>query len=569
MAVKSYKKILLVESDPGNRALLARILDFDYRMIEAANKKAAKAQIERFQEEISLILINVAIPQKEDGFAFIANCKENEETKRIPIVVLADEMEEIDLSEALLLGADDILQRPLQADIVRKRIDNLVDLKEISALVSEVECDRLTGLFNKDYYFKSVTSYLRGNHGRKFDIICCDIENIRLINEFFGVLVADMLLRHVARVFNARFSTLSLSGRVYGDVFATLVPHKKEYTEEFFAEALEEMKTFDIDFIISVKFGVYYIEDISESVSVMCDRAREAAISIKHKYGLVFAMFQPDTKAVMQTKQYVVNNLRAAIEKRQITVFFQPKYEANSEKLVGAEAFARWIISNEEAIPPNVFISVLEKNGMVALLDLYMWEETCRLMQYWLEKGNKLVPISLNLARCDIYYPNLVDTILEIVDRYKIPHELLHVEVKETAYCDDTWHLAGILNRLRAEGFAIEIDDFGTGQSSLTMLATLPVDVLKIDLSFTQNADNPKVRSIINFILVMGKMLNLTVVAEGVETYEQLDLFKGNAHTQVQGYLFNRPMPSYQFIKLVKDSFAGNRVEVEEKPEQG
>lgn len=554
MATKSYKKILLVESDPGNRAVLSRVLDFDYRMIEAANIKAAKAQLEKFKEEIALILINLLIPQKEDGFAFISLCKENEETKKIPLIVLSDELEEMDLSEAFLLGASDIIQRPLQAEILRKRVDNLVDLKEINELASEVECDRLTGLYNKDYFDKSVTSYLRGNHGRKFDVICCDIENIRLINEFFGVLVADMLMRHVAKVFSTHFSKLSLAGRVYGDVFSTLVPRSKEYDDEFFAEALEEMKSFDIDFIISVKFGVYHVDDISESVSVMCDKAHEAASSIKRRYGVNFAIFQPESRSIMQTKQYVVNNLRAAIEKRQITVFFQPKYEVDSEKMVGAEAFARWIISAYETIPPNIFINILERNGLVALLDLYMWEETCRLMQYWIDKGYQLVPISLNLARCDIYYPNLVDTILEIVDRYKIPHHLLHVEVKETAYCDDTWYLAGILKRLREEGFAIEIDDFGTGYSSMTMLASLPVDVLKIDLSFTQNADNPKVRSIINFILVMGKMMNLTVVAEGVETYEQMELFKGNAHTQVQGFLFSHPMPSYQFIKLVRDS---------------
>lgn len=533
---------------------MSRVLELDYRMIEAANIKAAKAQLARYKEELSLILIDLAIPQKEEGFAFISICKEDDETKRIPVVALVDELAEIDVSEALLLGANDILRRPLQAEIVRKRIDNLVDLKEINELVSEVECDRLTGLYNKDYFFKSVTSYLRGNHGRKFDIICCDVENIRLINEFFGALVSDMLLRHVARVFGAHFSKLSLAGRVHGDVFATLVPRNKEYDDEFFAEALEEMKSYDIDFIISVKFGVYHVDDISESVYVMSDRAHEAATTIKRRYGVNYAVFQPESRSVMQTKQYVVKNLRAAIEKRQITVFFQPKYEADSEKMVGAEAFARWIISADEAIPPNIFINILERNGLVALLDLYMWEETCRLMKYWIDKGNTLVPISLNLARCDIYYPNLVDTILEIVDRYKIPHNLLHVEVKETAYCDDTWYLAGILNRLRAEGFAIEIDDFGTGYSSMTMLASLPVDVLKIDLSFTQNADNPKVRSIINFILVMGKMMNLTVVAEGVETYEQLELFKGNAHTQVQGFLFSHPMPSYQFIKLVRDN---------------
>ena len=201
---------------------------------------------------------------------------------------------------------------------------------------------------------------------------------------------------------------------------------------------------------------------------------------------------------------------------------------------------------------PGEFIPLFEKNGFITKLDFYVWEEVCRDMRGWLDSGMRIGPVSVNISRVDFRMPDLERKIEALVDRYQIPHELFHLEVTESAYTDNPQHIIDTVSKLRDKGFAIEMDDFGSGYSSLNMLSELSVDILKLDMHFIQKKNLPQDKSILSFIISMSKLLELDTIAEGVETKEQVDKLKDMGCDYVQGYYYARPMPAAEFENYMR-----------------
>lgn len=244
--------------------------------------------------------------------------------------------------------------------------------------------------------------------------------------------------------------------------------------------------------------------------------------------------------------------METALAKGQFEVYLQPKYQIRDGRLAGAEALVRWNHPEWGLQPPGEFIPLFERNGFITKLDQYVWERVCALLQEWDRKGYPSINISVNVSRLDIYNTDLADVLTSLVRRYGLSPDRLHLEITESAYTDTSRQLIETLGTLRRLGFVIEMDDFGSGYSSLNMLAEMPIDVLKLDMKFIQTEiTRPTGQGILRFIVDLARWMKLRVVAEGVETREQLERLQNDGCDYAQGYYFAKPMPVESFVSVL------------------
>ena len=236
-------------------------------------------------------------------------------------------------------------------------------------------------------------------------------------------------------------------------------------------------------------------------------------------------------------------------------VYFQPKIRLADGSVAGAEALIRWIWKDGQVVPPGEFIPLFEKNGFIYALDQFVWKKACELLNRLKQAGKWDIPLSVNVSRVDIYQPNLKEVLTALVSESGLAQKDLHLEITETAYGEDTKQLLAVVHQLKEQGFVIEMDDFGNGYSSLNTLSELPIDVLKLDLKFLElGRDVNRRRTIMQFVVNLAEALNLQVIAEGVETEEQVALLREMHCRCAQGYFYGRPMPVEEFCTYMEKS---------------
>ena len=284
----------------------------------------------------------------------------------------------------------------------------------------------------------------------------------------------------------------------------------------------------------------------------MCDRANLALNRAKGNFQTPYCVYDDNMRQQMVMEQKIVNAMESAIENKEFTLYLQPKYEIINETLIGAEALVRWNSKTGGFISPADFIPVFEKNGFVYDVDKFIWEETCRCLRRWLDEGKKVVPVSVNVSRIDLYDPMLLDYLVELREQYRIPEDLLELEITESAYTEDPDQIIATTSQLSKAGFMILMDDFGSGYSSLTSLKKMHIDILKLDMGFLNSKDESvKGGNILAAIMQMAHSLNMQTIAEGVETKEQVDFLRSIGCQWVQGYYYSRPLPVADYEKLL------------------
>ena len=242
--------------------------------------------------------------------------------------------------------------------------------------------------------------------------------------------------------------------------------------------------------------------------------------------------------------------MESSLERGDFAVYLQPKVEVDTGRLIGAEALVRWEHPEFGMISPGDFVPVFERNGFIYHLDLFVWRKVCRMLREWKEMGTDAVPISVNVSRIDLYHEDLLESLLGMVLENGLDPEELHLEITESAYVKDSVQLVSVIRRLKQAGFVIEMDDFGSGYSSLNTLSELPIDTLKLDLNFLRQAEHqPRRQKVMRLVIDLARELRLQVVAEGVETEAQAALLKALGCRYAQGYLFGRPMPGERFFR--------------------
>ena len=556
----SRKKILVVEDNALNRSLLCQILSADYDVEEAENGQEALGVLRQFGEGISLILLDIIMPVM-DGYTFLSIMKADHSYSSIPVIVTTQNDAESDEVAALSHGATDFVAKPYKPQIILHRVAGIIRLRETAAMINMIQYDRLTGLYSKQYFYQQAGEVLLRNPDQQYDIICSDIENFKLINDVFGVKAGDRLLRGIGNAYAERLKGIGICGRLNSDQFACLLKHRDDYTDDMFIEAsILTDGLLDIHNIV-MKWGIYNVEDRSVSIEQICDRALLAARSIKGQYGKYFAIYDDTLRNQLLREQAITDSMESALSQNQFLVYLQPKYRIKDEVLVGAEALVRWNHPVWGFLSPAEFIPLFEKNGFITRLDRFVWEKACAVLHDWDERGYYPMSVSVNVSRADIYNEDLADTLVKIIEKYDLDPSRLHLEITESAYTENPKQIIDTVTTLRELGFVIEMDDFGSGYSSLNMLNDMPIDILKLDMKFIRSEmAKPKSQGILQFIINLARWMNLSVVAEGVETKAQLLRLTEIGCDYVQGYYFAKPMPCQEFEGLL-DEYRGAGIE--------
>ena len=410
--------------------------------------------------------------------------------------------------------------------------------------------DTLTGLYNKEYFYEKSERYVRRNPQIELYMICTDIKDFKMINDFFGMDAGDMVLMNFAKSIRQNLAGGAVYGRLGNDIFGVLMP-KKNYNEEMFNNNVQEtfMSKIDksVDFPMVNYIGVYEIIDRKLPASVMCDRARMAIATIKGDQHKRVAYYDDALRANVLHEHELINDLQEAIAKEQLQMYLQPQ-TTPAGTMIGAEALIRWNHPTKGAIMPGDFIPVFEKNGLIADCDMYIWETACKTLRRWKDEGRRDVYISVNISPKDFYFLDIYQIFTNLIAKYAIEPKCLRLEITETAVMLDFNRLLELIDRLRAAGFVVEMDDFGSGYSSLNMLNDIHVDVLKIDMAFLRkNQDMDRAKIILEMIINLSKRLGMPVITEGVETEDQVAFLTKMGCNMFQGYYFARPMPVAQF----------------------
>ena len=415
------------------------------------------------------------------------------------------------------------------------------------------ERDSLTRLYLEKYFFHYATEKVKSNPNKNWCFISIDIEHFRLFDEWYGRTAGDYLIAHIGIIINEIEEKYDGIGGFFGqDDFAILMP----YDEVVINKIFEDIRSFTISFGSSVgfmpAFGVCLIDDDS-NIMEMYNHASVACFYAKSDIKKRIYLYDANMHSKSEQEYYILINFIESLKNNEVSFHLQPQYRISSKKIVGAESLARWTYKGEQ-ISPAIFVPVLEKYGFVTDLDKYIWEEVCKFQKKWIDSGNKAVPISVNVSQVDIFTIDVPAYFNKLVRKYRLTHNLIKIEITESAYAEESNVVREVVKRLRSLGFIVIMDDFGSGYSSLNMLSNINLDVIKLDARFL-NLDDNQARGvqILESIINMTKIIGVPIVVEGVETKEQCDFLEGLGCRYVQGYFFSKPMPVEEFETLIKD----------------
>ena len=411
------------------------------------------------------------------------------------------------------------------------------------------------GLFGASQFFKTVDYRLKADW-EGYCLVAIDIEHFKLYNKWWGRQAGDEFLADIALVlkdYESRYD--GIAAYVGGDNFAILLPDNQEIIRALTKalSILANERTNNVGFLPAL--GIYRTGNESVEAMVMYDRATEAQAHVFGNYDKRFCTYEEKMTKEAENELNLLIEAREALERRQFFIVLQPKCNIITGQVISGEALVRWRHPLKGMISPGEFIPVMERNGYITDLDLYVWEEVCRKIRRWLDTGIEPVPLSINVSRIDMLSIDVVDELNRMVGKYKIDRKYVKVEITESAYVDDADQIMDTVNRLRESGFTLLMDDFGSGYSSLNMLKNVVVDIIKIDMKFLDigQEDQDKGQQILKSIIKMSQGMHLPIIVEGVETQEQVDFLISMDVRYAQGYFFYRPIEVEDFTQLLLD----------------
>lgn len=415
------------------------------------------------------------------------------------------------------------------------------------------ERDPLTGLYNASTFFSKAHELAAGNPSTDYEAVYLDIEHFKLFNEWYGREAGDDALRSIAESIARLTREAGIAGYLGGDDFAMVLP-LGTISEDLIIENLRRRPIAPGDALgFQPLVGVCPVTGDGDAIVTACDHAMIAMNSAKGAYGKRVAWYEPSMSEEMEDETKTLLEVRQALHNREFTLYWQPQCNTRTGRIVGLEALVRWNHPERGLVMPGAFIPILERTGFIANLDRYVWEEACRHIRSWLDRGGTPLPVSVNISRADLYAIDVVDTIEDLVNRYGIERRLLELEITESAYAEDE-RMAQAVNELKELGFTILMDDFGSGYSSLNMLKDITVDVIKIDMNFLNRQHNiQRGEGILETIVSMARLMDLRIIAEGAETAEQVEFLKSIGCDYAQGYYFYRPMSTESLEELIRN----------------
>ena len=535
--------------------ILGNMLKDVYDVLYASDGNEALEQVKTHKDDLAIVLLDLQMP-KMSGMEVLRVMKEEEEFRSIPVIVMTvDQSAEV---SCLKIGAIDFIPKPYPSpEIILARVNRCIELSEKRNIIQSTERDSLTNLFNLDYFLRYVRMYDQHYHEKPMDAVVLDVNHFHLLNERYGKQYGDGVLSRIGmRIRQISREIGGVCCRRGADTFFIYCPHREDY-ESILDKASEGLVDEDVSANrVRLRMGVYSQVDKSLQIEHRFDYAKIAANSVKNGYRKAVGVYDTQMHEAELYRERLLEDFKPSLESKRFIVYFQPKYDIRPDKpvLASAEALVRWNHPELGMINPEVFIPLLEDNGLILDLDRFVWSETAARIQDWKNRCGFSVPVSVNVSRIDMLTPDLKNIFTEILAAYGLSPDDLMLEITESAYTGDSDQVNSTAKDLRGMGmgFRIEMDDFGTGYSSLGMLTHLPIDALKLDMSFIRSAfgETKDVR-MIELIIDIADYMHVPVVAEGVETEEQYMVLKAMGCEYVQGYYFSKPVPPEDFDRFI------------------
>ena len=415
--------------------------------------------------------------------------------------------------------------------------------------------DDLTGLPTKVQHKLEATKILEQKAGR-YAYVSCDVADVKYVSEMYGYAYGNVALKHIARVLYVNLKQDELVSRTTGDQFCMLLKYTDvKSLERRILSMAEQASVFPIDELGGThkavfNCGVYLIQG-GEDINMIRARANAARKKNEASFKTQITFYSSlDLVHELESKELEADVVRA-LRDRELEVYLQPKYDIRTEKIRGAEALIRWNHPEKGMLSPAKFVPACEANGFICTIDFFVLEEVCRHLREWKEQERQLVKVSVNFSRRHLAESDFVSRLIEAVRYYDLEPSDLEIELTESVAYDEMGTLLKVMHQIKEAGFGLSMDDFGSGYSSLSLLREMPVDVLKLDKGFldgchgNEKADRDK--RIIYHIISMAKDLQITVLAEGVETEQQKEFLKALNCDMIQGYYYAKPMPADRF----------------------
>ncbi|HBF7550642.1 EAL domain-containing protein [Clostridioides difficile] len=423
--------------------------------------------------------------------------------------------------------------------------------KEILSLAYE---DKVTHIGNQNKFYRECSKYLLDKPSLNYIIVYFDINNFKMINDTFGYEFGDNLLITIAKALKEELTEGEVYARLSSDYFAIFCDYKNGKNK--LIRKIDSIRNniesnLSIVFEISLCVGIYFVEEGEVDIQKAVNKANMARSVAKGK-NINYAIYNEDVRNKLSEESMILDDIKIALVKNQFEVYYQPKFSLVTGEMIGSEALIRWNHPEHGFISPAVFIPIAEKSKLILKIGRFVFERVCNDLSEWKKQGKKIVPVSINLSRVELYQPDIVKFINKTIQMYNLSSDLIEIEITETVAINELNILKNVLNELRKYGFSISMDDFGTGYSSISCLRDMPIDILKLDKSFLNGIEHDeRSRNIAKSIVSLAKSLDLVVIIEGVESKEQAELMKQFGCDLVQGFYFARPMPAKNFLDLL------------------
>ena len=547
------RTIFVVESEKNKTSSYAELFSGKYDIIKTKIDDNCIDILKKHFSEISLIFLD-ASDKTEESTDFIKMVKSDRMVHNIPVMVIADDSVSDEEETFLSVGAAGVIRYSSKPNAIFLQVSNIIELKENAENGSMSELDALTGLYTRQAFFRHAEKIISENPDFKFIITISELEGIKLLNEKDGKQAGDSKLKAVANFLRNSGDPCLLAGRFGGDQFVALFRQDDDFEKGISMDDVSDiLVTSPYEGVeeVRMRFAIYENVEHDVPVSVICDRALLALQTIRGKYGKRMAKYEEKLLIEHERKERIEECMREALENNQFRVYYQPKHDANTGELTGAEALIRWEHPEYGFMSPGEFIPIFEDNGFITEVDNFVWKKTCENLHKWIEKGLNVVPVSINASKLDFMRPDFFEKLNKASTEMDVPSGLLHIEVTESLFSDQIEELVDILSKCQENGYKIELDDFGSGYSSLNTLSILPLDVVKMDMSLVKAITDFKSMRVFSACINLARSLGLKTVSEGVETKEQMWAIRELGGDVIQGYYYSKPLSEEDFEKYL------------------
>lgn len=546
--------VLVVEDELINRRILGKILEEEYRVLYAENGVEALEILRENTGLISMVLLDLFMPEM-DGFEVLNIMEADEALKQIPVIVLTSE-KNVEV-QCLEKGASDFIKKPYDMpEVIRARIRRTIQFFEDRNFIEATEKDELTGLYTKTFFYRYAESMDRYYPNQKTDAVILNVEHFHLVNEIYGRAFGDQVLVRIANVVRSFLADKNgIACRTDGDNFFLYLAHTKDY-DRLLSDLQEDFRELSVNLHLRIRLGVYDRADHGIPIVERFSDARFACNTLRGNYTRLIAYYDLSLRERSLFIEHITNDIHEALENNQILVTYQPVYDITKEepKLYCVEALARWDHPIYGMLKPESFLPTLEQNGEIHLLDHYVLEEGLRQLSLWRKELPFSFLLSVNISRLDLYDRGLIRYLREQMEQNALKPKDLVLEISETSSESDHEQFVEAVRRLRAEGFTVELDGFGSGFSSIHSLSTTPVDILSLDHTFLPHLEsNERAKKLASLIMEYAVFAGIRTCAEGVETAGQFDALKEMGCKYLQGNYFTKPLSEEEFTTYLMD----------------